>query len=133
MSNDNDSSNLKALKLVMRTAIRDALLDLMSDDNVFAVVNEMIQEELDESYCWLEFDDEGVTAFVGIGDGDVLKVIRPVGIEIESYANVETAFPDHLDDLRTRLVGLDKFLAQLQEARDRLNAEIQSDKWKALP
>lgn len=109
----------KNIRAAVRKHLSYALEELLDAESLWAEIYQIVQESLDDNAsCHLRFDDgrdNGVEGLVGIHEATQYVAI---------FWHCEIG---PLEDMPRQLRGLDKFIAQLQECRAELEAEIAAE------
>lgn len=103
-----------AMKKAIDTgAVRDALLEIMNDPDLWKEIDTVLADEMKRSKCYLTFYDNRPQVLVGLGDGDAT-----ISIDIENTLDFSEPLND--DDRRNHIVGLETMIATLQQHKARL-------------
>lgn len=105
----------------IRKEIVPGIVDAIKDcDSVWLALDEVAQEFLEESDCWLSFHG-APSVFVGVGPVDAAQSFEPE-ISIETYAGMPSEA--QIEDLREQITAITDFIARLETARSDLQAAL---------
>jgi hypothetical protein len=105
----------------MRRAVEEAL-DKVIAAQLFDTVDTFLDHffSAEEMDCWLSFSDGRPDILVGVGPGDTAASFTPQ-VTLELY-NGRPLHPAQREHLKEQAVAIRKFIGELQEAADLLEA-----------
>jgi hypothetical protein len=114
----------REVRTVMRKAIRDAVdMEFTAD-----VVDEWLQEFLKGKCCYLSFNEGVPDILIGLGHGDVAESFTPE-LSLDDYSGSGgLRRPEQLRDVLEQMVGIQKFIVQLEDGRRKLEAVVEAYK-----
>jgi chorismate mutase len=113
----------------MRKVVREALEQLLSEDDFWDVFDEVIEAEVAKAYCSLSFGSGKVWIYLGEGTAPE----KDWGIdEIKLWADYDDFIPhgEQIEEAEAELASIDAFMARLTALRAKIADNIARGKDK---
>jgi hypothetical protein len=112
------SNVIERLHSEIAPAVKTAMQKVFNE-----VVDSSVQQYLDDSSCWLDFDTGRLTVLLGIGEEPTSRFVPE--IETDPYPNGPLS-QEQQDDVLARIAGMKTFIAELQAACLMLEAQAKA-------
>jgi hypothetical protein len=114
------------VKKRMRNLLREAIEDIMSEQEIWTVFDDHMTAEIANASCLINFSDGMASIVLGEGntrsDPNDFKIV-----DVEFYSNYDTLVPRNaaeVEEAEQELRAIDNFSARIQELRAQVAANI---------